>query len=97
MIINCLNRLDDELLIETYLAATKLKDSKDFVELLKNEICRRGLKDNKLFQKKFKLKLWCVKAILYRNGFLRSVEGGITNLVIEPGGDNSGRDQAVQL
>ncbi|WP_081092312.1 MULTISPECIES: sporulation histidine kinase inhibitor Sda [Peribacillus] len=57
MIINCLNRLDDELLIETYLAATKLKDSKDFVELLKNEICRRGLNDNKLFQKKFKLKL----------------------------------------
>ncbi|MGG4152524.1 sporulation histidine kinase inhibitor Sda [Peribacillus muralis] len=54
---NCLNRLDDELLIETYVSATKLKDSKDFVELLENEICRRELENNKLFQEKIKLKL----------------------------------------
>ncbi|MGE6375806.1 sporulation histidine kinase inhibitor Sda [Peribacillus muralis] len=57
MIINCLNWLDDELLIETYVSATKLEDSKDFVELLENEISRRELKNNKLFQEKIKLKL----------------------------------------
>ncbi|MFJ7756367.1 sporulation histidine kinase inhibitor Sda [Peribacillus muralis] len=57
MIINCLNWLDDELLIETYVSATKLKDSKDFVELLENEIYRRELENNKLFQEKIKLKL----------------------------------------
>lgn len=57
MIINCLKVLDDELLIDTYISATKLKDSEDFLELLEIEIVRRGLKNNKLFQEKIKLKL----------------------------------------
>ncbi|MBT2603751.1 sporulation histidine kinase inhibitor Sda [Bacillus sp. ISL-53] len=57
MVINCLKVLDDELLIDTYISATKLKDSEDFLELLEIEINRRGLKNNKLFQEKIKLKL----------------------------------------
>lgn len=57
MAINCLKVLDDELLIDTYISATKLKDSEDFLELLEVEIVRRGLKNNKLFQEKIKLKL----------------------------------------
>ncbi|WP_062355655.1 sporulation histidine kinase inhibitor Sda [Bacillus kwashiorkori] len=38
-----MRNLSDELLIESYFKAVELKLSQDFIDLIKQEICRRSL------------------------------------------------------